>query len=102
MPTAQPDPRSRLRTLIGAVDHQLTAADAAAPLRTAFTALVDALALGPEPAMRACPSCDGPCRADAQRCGSCWKPLPPVPAAKTEADADAKPAAAASAPAGAA
>ena len=83
-------------------------ADAELPLlRTrvsdlADRALVDALALGPEPAMRACPSCDGPCRADAQRCGSCWKPLPPVPAAKTEADADAKPAAAASAPAGAA
>lgn len=100
MPTALPDPRTRLRTLIGAVDHQLTASDAAAPVRAAFTALVDALALGPEPAMRACPSCGAPCRADAQRCGSCWKPLTPMPAAK--AAPDAAPDASASAPAGAA
>ncbi|MBP8808219.1 MAG: hypothetical protein KBG48_10800 [Kofleriaceae bacterium] len=90
MPTALPDPRTRLRTLIGAVDHQLTSSDAAAPVRAAFAALVDALALGPEPAMRACPSCGGPCRTDALRCGSCWKPLTALPAAKATATADAE------------
>lgn len=76
MATAPVDPRTRLRTLIATMEGQLSATDAAAPVRAAFTALVDAMALGPEPAMRLCPGCQGACRADAQRCGFCWRLLP--------------------------
>ena len=76
MPTVPADPRTRIRTLLGTLDQQLIATTAAAPVRTAFTELVEALALGPEPEMRACPACGGACRANAQRCGSCWKLLP--------------------------
>ncbi|MBL8624049.1 MAG: hypothetical protein JNK64_22260 [Myxococcales bacterium] len=69
------DPRTRLRTLIAAVDDALVGTPAPA-VAAAFAALVDAMALGPEPATRACPKCQAPCRADAQRCGFCWELLP--------------------------
>lgn len=69
------DPRTRLRTLIAAVDDALVGTPAPA-VSAAFAALVEAMALGPEPATRACPSCQARCRADAQRCGFCWNLLP--------------------------
>lgn len=69
------DPRTRLRTLIAAVDDALVTTPAPA-VAAAFAALVEAMALGPEPATRACPKCQAPCRADAQRCGFCWELLP--------------------------
>ena len=75
------DPRTRLRTLIAAVDHEL--AESTPALKAAFVALVDALALGPEPAMRPCPACKAPCRAVAQRCGFCWRLLPAADHAAT-------------------
>lgn len=80
------DPRTRLRTLIAAVDHELLASPAPA-VAAAFAALVDAMALGPEPAMRACPACQAPCRAEAQRCGFCWALLPARATASAAASA---------------
>jgi hypothetical protein len=79
------DPRTRLRTLIAAVDRELVAGTAAAGLTSAFAALVEALALGPEPAMRSCPACQAPCRAEAQRCGFCWALLPVAASAAARA-----------------
>ena len=86
MATAPVDPRTRLRTLIAAVDDALVATPAPG-VGTAFAALVEALALGPEPATRLCPKCQGTCRADAQRCGSCWELLPAGAAASASASA---------------
>ncbi|MBK9037039.1 MAG: hypothetical protein IPL61_38285 [Myxococcales bacterium] len=74
------DPSTRLRTLIASVDHELAQAAPAPALQGAFAALVEALALGPEPEMRACPACQAPCRANAQRCGFCWQVLPALAA----------------------
>lgn len=69
------DPRTRLRTLIAAVDDALVGA-AAPAVSAAFAALVESMALGPEPATRPCPKCQALVRADAQRCGFCWELLP--------------------------
>ena len=50
-------------------------------------AVPQAMALGPEPATRACPKCQAPCRADAQRCGFCWELLPARAGASATASA---------------
>ena len=46
-------------------------------LQVAWDALVDAMALGQPPELRACPSCGSLGMRAATRCGSCWKPLTP-------------------------
>ncbi|MEZ4403540.1 MAG: hypothetical protein R3B06_26185 [Kofleriaceae bacterium] len=79
------DPSTRLRTLIASVEREMAATPPSAEVRTAFTALVDQMALGDEPEMRPCPACQAPCRVAASRCGFCWKDLPAVAAAATTA-----------------
>jgi hypothetical protein len=56
-------------------------------LEAAWTRLVDALDLGPAPELRACPYCGGMGMRAATRCGTCWKPLIPPPAAAAKATA---------------
>ena len=78
-----PDPvRSRLRTLVAAVERHLSGEppqqmtpDVLSALREAWAALVRELALGPEPAVRKCPTCGRLVMEQATRCGYCWEPL---------------------------
>lgn len=56
------------------LDEQAQKLDA---VRASWRALVDVLALGPEPERRACPSCGGPMRLQATRCVYCWKKSSP-------------------------
>ena len=78
-----PDPsRSRLRAIVAEVERDLSAAPleqmhpgALATLRASWAALVQELALGPEPAMRRCPKCGRLVMEQAMRCGYCWAPL---------------------------
>lgn len=54
-----------------------------AALLSAWAALVDFLALGPAPELRACPYCGASGMRDASRCGACWSKLvPPAPLAR--------------------
>lgn len=45
-------------------------------LKSSFAALVDLLALGPEPETRSCPHCGRRGIKAATICGYCWKPTP--------------------------
>lgn len=45
-------------------------------VRNAWQAVVERLALGPEPERRICPHCGGFVRREAIRCIHCWKPSP--------------------------
>lgn len=82
---------SRLRTLVGAVGHEIAqlspaaaTGDAAPPksaLDTTWSRLVEMLDLGSEPDMRLCPKCKNRCQMGATRCGHCWTALPAIKAA---------------------
>ena len=80
-----PDPvRSRLRTLVAAVERHLSAEpvqqmtpDVLSALQEAWAALVKELALGPEPALRKCTQCGRLVMQQATRCAYCWTPLVP-------------------------
>lgn len=51
-------------------------------LLTMWAELVEHLALGPPPELRACPHCGGIGMRAATRCGRCWRKLvPPSPTA---------------------
>jgi hypothetical protein len=50
-------------------------------LRATWGRLVDVLALGPAPVMRACPHCGTLGFVAATKCGKCWRPLVPPRAA---------------------
>jgi hypothetical protein len=79
-PTSNLDPRGYLRPLVSAVETEVHRSGPDDPLRLAWTALVDALALGPVPAVRTCPACGAMCMRQATRCGHCWIVLVPPPA----------------------
>jgi len=76
-----------VRLAVEAVDRELSnLSDRAGPadlkdLRASWGRLVDILALGPAPVMRACPHCGTPGFATATKCGKCWRPLVPPRAA---------------------
>lgn len=91
-PNALNDPRlsvgertqSKLRLAMAELDKQLQGLATAAPvgdvsssqlceLGAAWRAVVEVLALEPEPERRACPHCAGPIRLQATRCVYCWK-----------------------------
>ena len=69
-----PDPRlTRLRSLLANVERQLEGIGTGpSVLRTAWDDLVKALALGPEPELRSCPSCRRAIIREASRCRYCW------------------------------
>jgi hypothetical protein len=71
------DPRDVARAALLRVEEQLAMANCSAGLREAWTALVEALALGPAPELRDCPSCGNTGMRAATRCGSCWVALHP-------------------------
>jgi len=51
-----------------------------APVHDVWRQMVAALALGPEPAVRACPRCNKIGMLEATRCGYCWITLAPLSA----------------------
>jgi hypothetical protein len=79
-----------LRPIVEDLDREISrlllrpGADSASTtaLLTSWAALVEFLALGPPPGVRACPYCGSPGMPTATRCGACWKKLvPPAPLA---------------------
>jgi hypothetical protein len=75
-----PDPeRARMRAAVAAVELALgeVSSNPPEPVREAWNRLVRLLALGPAPALRACPSCGRMGMREATRCGSCWVSLTP-------------------------
>lgn len=76
------------RPIVQALDHELTrfvsrasAAEAdTAALLSAWATVVEFLALGPPPDLRACPFCGGVGMRAATRCGTCWRSLDPAAA----------------------
>lgn len=69
------DKQTKLRAMVA--DMELAMADVTSqPAKDAWQRLVVGLDLGPEPAMRACPTCKKPGRANASRCGFCWTATP--------------------------
>ena len=79
-----------LRPIVEKLDREMsrlaarpsvTGADATA-LLSSWAELVEFLALGPRPELRACPFCGGIGMRAATRCGTCWRKLdPPAPPA---------------------
>jgi hypothetical protein len=78
-----------LRPIVEALDREMSrfarshaaGADATA-LLASWATLVEFLALGPAPELRACPYCGGIGMRAATRCGICWRKLePPAPLA---------------------
>ncbi len=84
-------PTDGLRPIVDALDREMTrlaarvgVADAdTAGLLSAWARLVDFLALGPAPELRACPFCGAVGMRAATLCGTCWRRLDP-PAAGAE------------------
>ena len=80
-----PDPKkSRLRSLVAAVERDLSEAPAEqmqpgafVSLRVSWDALVNELALGPEPALRRCPRCSRLVMRAATACSHCGVQLVP-------------------------
>jgi hypothetical protein len=78
-----------LRTIVATFDDKLAqlttdslgtapvAPAAVLELRATWVRLVAALALGPEPEVRVCPSCSQTVMRAALRCGYCWAKLRP-------------------------
>lgn len=81
--------RSRFRTIVATMEREIAllpiqaaADDSGATegrLRACWADLVEALALGPEPAMRECPVCKHLGRRAATLCAYCWTRLAPLP-----------------------
>jgi len=79
-----------LRPIVEALDREMSrfhsrpdvaGADSTA-LLASWAELVEFLALGPPPELRACPFCGSVGVRAATRCGTCWKSLePPAPLA---------------------
>jgi hypothetical protein len=81
--------RSRMRTTVATIDRELArlrkegtsgnGESVLAGLTVPWAELVAQLALGPEPAVRECPSCNGIGIREATLCGFCWTKLEPPP-----------------------
>jgi hypothetical protein len=70
---------ARLRSLVAAIEQQFAVVAPPEPLRAAWTEMVDALALGPPPELRTCPTCGEVGMRAATRCMHCWSSLAPLP-----------------------
>lgn len=64
--------RSKLRGIVARIERELPDNPV---LQAAWRELGDALALGPEPATRVCPTCLAVVMREATRCGHCWLKL---------------------------
>ena len=81
--------RSRLRAIVSTLEREISRLPAESgadgnssppsALTTAFTDLVQELALGPEPELRECPVCKHKGMRAATVCGYCWTKLTPLP-----------------------
>lgn len=77
--------RTALRVLVSKMDKELGSLDVAEEdrarpaLQEAWQALVRALALGPEPELRSCESCNRSIMITATRCRYCWLKASPRP-----------------------
>jgi hypothetical protein len=74
-----------LRPIVEAVDRGISrlCASGGAPgddaaLLSSWAELVEFLALGPSPGLRACPICGSVGMREATRCGACWSKLEPA------------------------
>ncbi len=84
-------PTDGLRPIVEALDREMTRIAArvgvtdadTAGLLSAWASLVDFLALGPAPELRACPFCGGVGMRAATLCGTCWRRLDPLAPART-------------------
>lgn len=70
---------ARLRSLVAAIEQQFAVVAPPEPLRAAWAEMVDALALGPPPELRTCPTCGEIGMRAATRCMRCWSSLAPLP-----------------------
>lgn len=78
-----------LRPIVEDLDREMTrvvqrsaGGEDTAALLASWAALVEYLALGPPPDLRACPHCGAVGMRAATRCGRCWRTLvPPAPPA---------------------
>ena len=69
---------ARLRSLVAAIEQQFAVVAPPEPLRAAWADMVDALALGPPPELRTCPTCGEIGMRAATRCMRCWSSLAPL------------------------
>jgi hypothetical protein len=80
--------RDQLRMLIAVIEGELAQLPAGqATLRASWRELVAALAIGPSPETRVCPTCGGVGFRAASRCSTCWAKLEPLPAVGRDAAA---------------
>jgi hypothetical protein len=82
--TLSSDPRDVARAALLQVEEQLALANCSAAILEPWAALVAALALGPAPELRDCPSCGKAGMRAATRCGYCWLALIPPGVAPTD------------------
>jgi hypothetical protein len=68
-----------LRSLIAAIENQFAAVPPPEQLRAAWAEMIEALALGPPPDLRTCPTCGEIGMRAATRCVRCWSSLAPLP-----------------------
>jgi hypothetical protein len=82
--------RLRLRAVVSTIERELSRLSREATpeyressrgLMASWAQLVELLALGIAPEVRACPNCHHVCMREATRCGHCWATLIPPPAA---------------------
>lgn len=69
----------KLRASVAAMDQEMSQIPPPPALQAAWADLVQALALGPAPQTRECPTCHGIGMRAASRCGHCWAKLAPLP-----------------------
>jgi hypothetical protein len=76
-----------LRPIVESVDREMSSLLArsdtdTSALLASWAELIEYLALGSAPELRACPFCGSAGMRDATRCGTCWRKLvPPAPRA---------------------
>ena len=69
---------TKLRAIVAVLDREMVQGPPTPALRATWAELVDALALGPAPETRECPSCHTVGMRTASRCGQCWAALAPL------------------------
>lgn len=77
--------KGKLRSIVATIDKEIAQTPPAPALHAAWLELVGALALGPAPQTRECPTCHTIGMRAASRCGQCWAKLEPLPPLANEA-----------------
>jgi len=77
--------RATLRMAVAAMERAVAllpageGKDPTQDVRASWSKVVEALALGPAPETRLCPTCNSVGMRAASRCGTCWRALEPLP-----------------------